>query len=124
MTNSDKRLRGRVSVEIQDSRQWDVAIRSLWEQLEPALKRQIAYGEHLDRLEDVEVVLLSPHGESPLRAAVEMTVAGDTWREIQDVASAVLEEAVATAAGGEDSLPSTKRSLKAYEEQGTELVPA
>lgn len=124
MVNSRRRLRGRVSVELQDSRPWDVAIASLWKELEPALKRQLTHLEHSDHLEDVEVLLLSPHGESPLRALVEMTIAGGTWREIQDVASAVLDEAAATVTGQEGFPQGSKRSLKAYEEQGTELVPA
>lgn len=124
MIRRNKRLRGRVSVEIQDSRPWDLAIVSLRKQLEPALKRQLDHGNSSEYLEGAEVLLLSPNGESPLRALVEMTVNGDTWREIQDIAAMTLEEATASATDWAGSPSGLEGPTRTYEEQGTELVPA
>lgn len=112
------------AIDLEDHSDFESAMKRLWRGFEPALDRVAQRGGFPAEILRSEALLRSPHGASPVKFTVELTIRGGSWKALRDTANAAVAEAARECGidiSGHDPALGNERS---YEQQGTQLVPA
>lgn len=112
------------AIDLEDPSPFDESTDRLWGVFEPALKT-VAQGYSFPaEVLGVEALLRSPHGVTPVRFTVELTLRGDSWSALRETANQVVSLAARECGFGVAEPDGSMSDESSYEQQGTQLVPA